>query len=117
MNEKFALTTQPQDAVFLTTLGWTGGMGQPVLDPATDTIKRFRDIPIFVDGARVEELARSQLPETWRSGRLRILISANIRLVQRRERNFSIRSAPKETFWEVELKKVESVRVWVDPRD
>jgi hypothetical protein len=114
VNDEFALTTKPQGAVFLTTLGWTGGMGQPVLDPATDTIKRFRDIPIFVDGARVEELARSQLPESW-SGRLRILISANIRLVQRTERNFSVRSAAKETFWEAELKRVESVRVWVDP--
>ena len=116
VNEKLELTTKPQQAVFLTTLGWTGGMGMPVLDPATDSIRYFRDLPIFVDGGRVEELALPQLPASW-SGKLRIEIAANIRLVRKTRRNPSVPGFHLQTFWEAEIQKVHSVRVWVDPRD
>jgi len=116
VKEKLELTTKPQEAVFLTTLGWTGGMGMPVLDPASETIHFFKNLPIFVDGARVEELARPQLPESW-SGRLRIEIAANIRLVRKTRRNPSVPGFHLQTFWEAEIKKVHGVRVWVDPRD
>jgi hypothetical protein len=110
MQEKFALTNKPQDAVFITSYGWTGGMGEAILDPATGGIKFFKGRPIFVDSEVIRRLLEGKLPDSW-VGELRVGITANIKLVLKTRRNPSIRGAPKETFWEVQINKLHDIRV------
>jgi hypothetical protein len=102
MEEKFELTEKPQEAVFLASYGWTGGMGEAVLDPQTWTIRFFKDLPIFVDSEVVRKLAKEKLPDHW-SGNLGVRIAAKIELRKKTERNPSIPGAPKKTFWEVQI--------------
>jgi len=113
MEEKFSLTDRPQQAIFVTTAGWTGGMGQPVLDPGTGQIRRYQGLPIFISG-ELENALRSKLPEQC-SGRLYLIVSADIQLVKRTARNQSIPGAPRETYWEVKLHKLRDVQVQVVP--
>jgi hypothetical protein len=56
MEEKLQLTEKPQEAVFLASYGWAGGMGEAVLDPQTWTIRFFNSLPIFVDSDVVRKL-------------------------------------------------------------
>jgi hypothetical protein len=102
MDETLQLTEKPQEAVFLASYGWTGGMGEAVLDPKTWTITFFKDLPIFVDSERVRKLIEAKLPEQW-TGLLGVRIAAKIKLVKKTKRNPSIPGAPKETFWEVQI--------------
>lgn len=63
MEEKFALTAKAQEGVFVTSYGWTGGMGEAVLDPATGGIKFFQGPPILVDSEVARRLLEGKLPE------------------------------------------------------
>jgi hypothetical protein len=110
MQEKFALTTKAQEAVFVTSYGWTGGMGEAVLDPATGGLKFFKGRPIFVDSEVVRGLLEGKLPESW-VGELRVGITANIKLVRTTRENPSVPGAPKETFWEAQINKLRDIRV------
>jgi hypothetical protein len=114
IEEKFLLTDKPQDAVFVTTYGWTGGMGQPVLEPATGQVRRYQGLPIFISG-ELEEALRNKLPMTW-SGRLHLIVSADVLLVKKTERNESIPGGPRETYWEVKVNKLRDVQIQVVPR-
>jgi len=105
MKEKFELTEKPQEAVFLASYGWTGGMGEAVLDPQTWTIRFFKDLPIFVDSEVVRKLAEEKLPDHW-TGHLGVRIAAKIKLLKKTARNSSMPGAPKETFWEVQILKL-----------
>jgi hypothetical protein len=108
--EKFDLTERPQEAVFLVSYGWAGGFGEAVLDGATGGIRFFRDLPIFVDSGQVQRLVEGKLPESC-TGSLRVLLSADIRLVRKTGRNPSIRAAPRQTYWEVRIDNLREVRV------
>jgi len=110
MREKLELTDSPQDAVLLVSLGWMGGMGEAVLDPATGGIRFFGELPIFVDSEQVRRIAAESLPESC-VGELRVLISANIRLVRTTARNPSIRAAPEQDYWEVRIDELREARV------
>jgi hypothetical protein len=113
MAEKFELTEKPQEAVFLASYGWTGGMGEAVLDPNTWTIKFFKDLPIFVDSEAVRKLAEGKLPEQW-TGKLGVRIAARIKLAKKTKRNPSIPSAPRETFWEVQIMELRDASIHTD---
>jgi hypothetical protein len=110
MREKLELTGNPQDAVLLVSFGWTGGMGEAVLDPATGGIRFFGELPIFVDSEQVRRIAEESLPESC-IGELRVLISANIQLVRKTGRNPSIRGAPEQDYWEVRINELRDVKV------
>ena len=113
IEEKFVLTDKPQEAVIVTTYGWAGGMGQPVLDPASGQIRRYQELPIFISG-ELEQVLRGKLPASW-SGRLYLIVSAEVQLVRKTERNQSIPGAPRETYWQLQVRKLHDVRVEVVP--
>ncbi len=110
MEEKFELTDSPQDAVFLVSIGWAGGMGEAVLKPETWTIRFFDDLPIFMDSEVVRNLVEGQLPEHW-SGNLGIRIGARIKLVKKTAGNPSIPGAPKELFWQVQILELRNASI------
>jgi hypothetical protein len=117
--EKFELTTLPQDAIFDISRGWTGGMGEAVLDTRTHEIKRFGEYPIYIRNTKVEQLADKQLRETVtiaNTAMPRFRVSANITLEKRKERHPSIRRRGIfkwlpvfTTFYEVKVNKLYEV--------
>lgn len=107
--EKFLLTAEPQDAVFVTTYGWTGGMGEPVLEGMTSQVRCHRGHPIFIS-EELSELLRAKLPESV-SGRLFLVVSANVQLAKKKERNGSIPGSPFQTYWQLSLNRLDDVEV------
>jgi hypothetical protein len=117
--EKFELITLPQDAIFDISRGWTGGMGEAVLETRMHKIMSFGKYPIYMRDREVLQLADRQLPETVtieNNSMPRFRVSANITLKKRRERNPSI---PRRgifkwlpvftTFYEVKVNKLHKV--------
>jgi hypothetical protein len=91
--EKFELTTLSQDAIFDISRGWTGGMGEAVLETRMHKIKCFGKYPIYMRDTKVLELADRRLSETvtiTNNSMPRFRVSANITLKKKRERNPSI---------------------------
>ena len=117
--EKFELTTLPQDAIFDISRGWTGGMGEAVLETGIHKIKCFGEYPIYMRDREVLQLADRESPETvtmTNNSMPRFRVSANITLEKRRERNPSIprRGVLKwlpvlTTFYEVKVNKLYKV--------
>jgi hypothetical protein len=110
MEGKFALSHKPQEAVFTATVGATGGMGETVLDPTTGSIKFFKGHPIYVDSEIIHKFVTEKRPDGW-VGEMRVRIAANITLVKKTQRNFSIPGGPQRTFWEVQINKLHDVEL------
>jgi hypothetical protein len=113
MEEKFELTENSQEAVFLASYGWTGGMGEAVLNPQTWTIRFFKELPIFVDSEVVRKLAEEKLPDRW-SGNLGVRIAAKIKLRKVTARNPSIPGTPQKTFWEVQILELRDASIYTE---
>lgn len=111
--EQFLSTHDPQDAVFYTTYGWAGGMGEPVLEGMTSQVRSYQGHPIFIS-AELEESLRTRLPESV-SGRLYFVVSANVQLARKRERNGSIPGAPFQTYWQLSVNRLDDVDVVILP--
>lgn len=112
MEEKFLLTETPQDAVFLVSIGWTGGMGEAVLDPETWTIRFYEGLPVFVDSEVVRDLVKGKLPRKS-SGNLGVRIAARVRLTKKKEKNPSIPGSPKQSFWQVRILELRDAAIVV----
>jgi hypothetical protein len=115
LDADFEPTTQPQDALFSVSYGWTGGMGEAVFEPGSDALRRFKGLPVFVDSERIRDLVREKLPRS--AGALRVRLAANITLKRKTERNPSIPGAPKQIFCEAVINRVESVRLFEEIRE
>jgi hypothetical protein len=109
--EQFMVTADPQDAVFEVSSGWTGGMGEAVLEPGTQTIKEIGGIPVYIKTGEIERLLETQLSTSM--GPPRIRISARITVEKRRKRHPSIRGHPRRTFYEVTVHDLH--RVYLHP--
>jgi hypothetical protein len=66
-----------------------------------------------VDSEAVRKLAEGKLPEHW-TGKLGVRIAARIKLAKKTKRNPSIPSAPKETFWEVQIMELRDASIHTD---
>ncbi len=122
-NEQFALTQEPQDAVFYVSQGWTGGVGgEAVLDlPKTPnaainyivskaTIKSWNDLPVYYGGS--EDELKTMLGKC--SARV-IEVSARIQIVKKSDINTSIPpdengEQPRKTYYSVEVLELRSVK-------
>lgn len=110
MDYAFEFTEQPQEAVFIVSYAWTGGMGEAVLDPETGALRSYKDSPIFIDSEFVREQLKGKLPDHW-TGSMHVRLAARIKLVKRTERNPSIPGAPRETFWKVQIIKLHEIGI------
>jgi hypothetical protein len=108
--EQFMITAEPQDAVFEMSLGWTGGMGEAVLEPGTGRIKEIGGIPVYVTGGEIRRLLEAE-PLTWTSPP-RIRVSARITVERKRKRHPSIPGHPRRTFYEVKVYELHRVYLY-----
>lgn len=111
LSERFAFTTQPQDAVFFIGIHWTGGMGgMPILDIDKTRPKSMEGLPIFFDAAREKEV-QEKLPACVRGTPL-IKVTARIQLVRKSGRNASIEEAPVQSYYEAMASSISDIDVW-----
>ncbi len=70
--------------------GWCGGIGEAVLDPATRSLRRVDDLPVFLDAASESLLmAGVDLSGTW-EGTPVVRFAGRVRLERRRGSNPSV---------------------------
>lgn len=112
--EKFALTNEPQEAVFMIGTGWTGGMGSmPVFDWGTDTVKRYENYPVYFDES-YRAAVQEKLPECF-AGTPQIVVSANITLKKLSDTNDSIEDAPVQTYYQAKVNQLRGIDVKAEP--
>lgn len=106
---KFNLATNPQDAIFYISRGWTGGFGEAVLDAPGGTVKQFDDIPIYINSKAAKQIyTMGKLPECY-VGRPTLKVSARIKLTYKTGINSSIEEAPEESYYEAVVEKLYGV--------
>ncbi|KKQ27370.1 MAG: hypothetical protein US42_C0010G0017 [Candidatus Magasanikbacteria bacterium GW2011_GWC2_37_14] len=113
-NEKFVLTTEPQDAEFYIANGWTGGMGSmPILNKEKTGTLQYENLPVYFDESQ-NEIISAKLPSCY-EGRPEIKVSAKIQLEKKSGVNYSLPPTEDETIVEesyyeakvLELKNIE----------
>ena len=88
--EKFALTTESQDAIFRIGMGWTGGMGgYPIFGRSEYRPVQYDNQAVYLDDGQAEELLADKLPSCV-IGQPLVKISANISLEKITDTNYSI---------------------------
>ena len=114
-DEKFILTTEPQDAVFYIAYGWVGGGGgtMPVLDSEHNPLQ-YNNLPVAFDETYLNSVS-TKLPSCY-EGKPEIKISAKIQLEKRSEINTSIPpdengNQPEESFYSAKVLKLEDIQV------
>jgi hypothetical protein len=115
--EKFAFTTEPQDAIFYVVTGWSGSMGSmPIMEDNSynHRVRRFSNLPIFIAERQVE-LIENKLPAVCRSG-TEIKVSARIQLTSESAVNRSIppdlhHDQPTESYYSAKILRLDGVQV------
>jgi hypothetical protein len=101
-------TADPQEAVFFTARGWTGGMGQPVLD-AGQALVTLSGTPVYLDPRAEQAIAqRGRLPGAV-SGPERIRAEAKVRLERRTAPNESVPGSPSTTYYALVIEELHDV--------
>jgi hypothetical protein len=98
----------PQEAVFFTARGWTGGMGQPVLD-ARQALVTLSGAPVYLTSRAERTIAaRGRLPGAV-NGPERIRAEAKARLERRTAPNESVPENPSTTYYALAIEKLHDV--------
>ena len=101
-------TADPQEAVFFTARGWTGGMGQPVLD-ARQALVTLSGAPVYLTSRAERTIAaRGRLPGAV-NGPERIRAEAKARLERRTAPNESVPGSPATTYYALVIEELYDV--------
>jgi len=114
-DQKFVLTTEPQDAVFYVGTGMDGGMGSmPVLQGPHDYTLSYNDLPVFFSESFADAV-RNKLPNCY-VGQPEIKIFARIQLQKESGINHSIPpdengNQPSESYYTASVLKLNDIQV------
>lgn len=117
-DEKFALTLEPQDAVFYLKTNLTGGPGSTaVVDAKTGQIKMMNNKPIYVESEISKRIGMGLSPYKCIKGNPILRVSANIKLVEQTSLNDSIPGGSSDSFYEAQVQgeKLYEMNIKADP--
>ena len=117
-DEKFALTTNRQDAIFYLLQGQIGGPGSvAVFDVQTGQIKMWDNKPMYVGSKLESHVSNALSPYKCISGNPVIRVAANIVLEEKTYENDSVPGGSTMSYYEVLLPtgEVNEMNVKADP--
>lgn len=117
-DEKFALTTDAQDAVFYLKTNLTGGPGSTaVIDAKTGNLKMFNGKPLYVESEIASHVKAGLAPYTCIKGNPTLRVSANIKLEEKTETNDSVPGGTTQSYYEVKVQngKLYDMNIKADP--
>lgn len=114
--ESFVLQEKEQDALFYIATGFSGGMGSsPLIEKMTGKVKKFNDLPIYLEEARVDEVLKKGNMPSCVEGKPFVAVNATITLKKETGVNTSIQDAPTASYYVAKVKTVKDVIILAKP--
>lgn len=102
----------------IVSFGWCGGMGEAVLGPPDySSIQFIEGLPVFMTDGRIREHVLDLIGSAESvPAPARLRITGEFRLTKETGRNDSIPGSPSETYWLVEIIRLDSIGIPEDSR-